>query len=152
MQPGHRKHYAKFRLRCIKERCALVFCGGCGARPYHEGYTCDEWRRREEGLSCRLSHALFHRVFFFLLRIVAGFAMQKFAVTSKKSARGLSAPTKIASSTRLKAALQVCPAVTHAAALSARTSGSSARVFSTWFGVFLANMSLITKSEMAPVV
>jgi hypothetical protein len=53
MQLVHRKHYAKFRLRCIKERCGLVFCGGCEALPYHEGYTCDEWRRREDGLSCR---------------------------------------------------------------------------------------------------
>jgi hypothetical protein len=53
MQPAHRKHYAKFRLRCVKERCGLVFCGGCGVQPYHEGYSCEEWKRREDGLSCR---------------------------------------------------------------------------------------------------
>ena len=60
MQLVHRKHYAKFRLRCIKERCGLVFCGGCEALPYHEGYTCDEWQRREDGLSCRFcAHSFF---------------------------------------------------------------------------------------------
>ena len=91
MQPGHRKHYAKFRLRCIKERCALVFCGGCGARPYHEGYTCDEWRRREEGLSCRCSRACVDRVFLFSLRDGSGCAIQRFVETSKKLERGLPA-------------------------------------------------------------
>ena len=131
MQPGHRKHYAKFRLRCIKERCALVFCGGCGARPYHEGYTCDEWRRREEGLSCRCSRACVDRVFLFSLRDGSGFAIQRFVETSKKLERGLFAPKKIASSTQLKAAPQACPAATHAVALSARTSGRSPRV-SSW--------------------
>lgn len=58
MQLAHRKHYAKFRLRCVKERCGLVFCGGCGAQPYHEGYTCDEWQRRADGLSCRFVRIL----------------------------------------------------------------------------------------------
>jgi hypothetical protein len=131
MQPAHRKHYAKFRLRCVKDRCGMVFCGGCRAQPYHEGYTCDEWKRREDGLSCRcarcrccfsvayfsfvgVSSAIYHCVTCIYARAHvdssgnAGSVTPKFGATFQNSGGGLCVPAPIANGTQRRAVRHHC--------------------------------------------
>ena len=125
MQPVHRKHYAKFRLRCVKERCGLVFCGGCGVQPYHEGYSCEEWKRREDGLSCRCERVLFIwcQKELFSLNLVSDSATLKFELTPRSVGRGWFARRPSASYTPRKAAQRCFRVGMRAVAVLGRTSG-----------------------------
>jgi len=49
----HKRHKAQFRFRCSRGGCKTVFCSGCGATPYHVGYTCSEYKSYLESKKCR---------------------------------------------------------------------------------------------------
>eukprot|EP00494_Astrolonche_serrata_P002378 UN02384 len=44
-------HKAKWRFRCSK--CTTIFCGQCELTPYHLGFTCDSFKKRQEARKCR---------------------------------------------------------------------------------------------------
>ena len=45
--------FVQFRFRCSRGGCKTVFCSGCGATPYHVGYTCSEYKSYLESKKCR---------------------------------------------------------------------------------------------------
>ncbi|CEO96492.1 hypothetical protein PBRA_005101 [Plasmodiophora brassicae] len=50
-------HYLNNRLRCRNSACSIDFCRSCLERPYHSGFTCDEYQIFKTADHCRFCDA-----------------------------------------------------------------------------------------------
>jgi hypothetical protein len=50
------EHFNTHRVRCYD--CRAVFCSDCLVMPYHDGFTCEQFRTRALVLSCRFCTAV----------------------------------------------------------------------------------------------